>query len=80
MQHFFKKYLSEELDASDLAESIVLLFQNKARSEGANDYLCAAMDELSNALNTQQVQSLIVNGHRKQQQSYTENQQNCFFF
>ena len=23
---------------------------------------------------------VIVNGHRNQQQSYTENQQNCFFF
>ena len=50
---FFLKYLSEELDVSDLAESIVLLFQNKARNEGANDNLCAVMDELSNALNTQ---------------------------
>ena len=36
---FFLKYLSEELDVSDLAESIVLLFQNKARNEGVNDNL-----------------------------------------
>ena len=62
---FFFKYLSEELDVSDLAESIVLLFQNKARHEGANDNLCAAMDELSNALNTQQVQSLMKDFERE---------------
>ena len=55
----FLKYLSEEVDVSELAESIVLLFQNKAKNEGANDNICAAMDELSNALNTQQVQSLM---------------------
>ena len=62
---FFKKYLSEELDVSDLAESIVQLFQNKARNEGANDNLWAAMDELSNALNTQQVQSLMKDFERE---------------
>ena len=38
--------LSEELDVSDFAKSIVLLFQNKTRNEGANEHLCATMDEL----------------------------------
>ena len=60
-----EKNLSEELDVSDLAKSIVLLFQNKARNEGANENLCAAMDELSNAMNTEQVQSLMKDFERE---------------
>ena len=63
--NIFFKYLSEEVDVSDLAESIVLLFQNKARNEGANDNLCVAMDELLNALNPQQMQSMMKDFERE---------------
>ena len=40
--------------------------------------LCA---DITRMCNEQQMNTKgRVNGHRKQQQSYTENQQNCFFF